>query len=324
MTSSLTSGAAERDPDVISLADFVPQGFSPVPRDRELGVHDPDGGRSNVRYPGTYLHRVAERLEVEIEGLQVPGGDQRHPCSISASRRGDVGRHRRRAACPPRSRWCCRASTCGATRPCSGVDPDRLRRFQNVGPRLLAPSSVTPSTTMSTTRRIVRRAHRPLLPLPARPATRGRDPARAMPTTGQAAQAFSARAACPGPVLRFRTGPGRVGHDHLHARPGSFPFNQSNLRIDRARGVGAAALRGRSRRVGFEGVDLDVRPRRRSRGSGTDRRRAAWSPATAGAVRGPVSRSGESRRRRSCSPAGWPARRGRRVHLFLTYRFDVR
>ena len=287
---------------VISLADFAPQAFFEF---RETGTLEYTIPMAEIErsYPGTYLHRV-QSVEVEIEGLQVPegiNGSLEH-LGISSWRRSD-GTIQSRVSAPESlvlSGFDLRRDSA-----LFRVDANRLRVFENAGTagswRLqVPPSSNDVDYTSLFDVRIVYYflcLHDTQLEAQIR---------AAMPTTGQAAQAFSARLHAPDQFFAF--GPDPDGSDTITFTldPRSFPFNQKNLRVTEL-AVSVLRDRGQDPPVGFEGVDLDVTLNEVTRSGTTDAEGVVASDSGSGPLAPFAGRpSGTSRSRSPARAASVP------------------
>jgi tetratricopeptide (TPR) repeat protein len=302
---------------VISLADFAPQAFFEF---RDTGVLEFTVPIDEIErhYPGTYLHRI-QGIEVEIEGLLVPegiNGTLEH-LGISSWRRSD-GTVQSRVSAPESlvlSGFDLRRDSA-----LFRVDPGRLRVFENSGSagswRLRVPpgsNDVDYASIFDV--RIV------LYFLCLHDARLEAQIRAAMPTTGEAAQAFSARLHAPDQYFAFGPDP---GSDTIRFTldPRAFPYNQQHLRIAE---IGVSVLRseGQKPAVAFGGVDLDVTLGGSTRSGTTTADGVVASDRGGGALGG---FAGEPVGDVEVTFTGPDAQRGEvaDVHLFLTYRYDVR
>jgi tetratricopeptide (TPR) repeat protein len=231
-----SKGKRNRVRYVISLSDFAPQAFTDFLRTGILEFTVPLDAIERV-FPGTYLHRI-QSVEVEIEGLQVPegiSGTLTH-MGISSWRSGDET-VKSRVTAPE-------AMILSGFRLRRDLvlyraDPNRLGLFENSGVaaswRLELPpdSNDVDFTTISDVRLVVYFycLHDPNLEVSIR---------ATFPTTGEAAQSFSARLHAPDEYFAFGPPPDGGSRITFALDPRIFPYNQLNLRSTR---LGVQVLR---------------------------------------------------------------------------------
>lgn len=303
---------------VISLADFAPQAFFEF---RETGALEFTISIEEIEraYPGTYLHRI-QSVEVEIEGLQVPegiNGTLEH-LGISSWRRSN-GSIQSRVSAPESlvlSGFDLRRDSA-----LFRVDPSRLRVFENAGTAGSWRLRVPPGTNDVdyTSLFDVRIVFYFLCLHDTRLETQIR---AALPTRGQAAQAFSARLHAPDQFFAF--GPDPDGGDTIRFTldPRSFPFNQKNLRFTE---VGVSVLHDEEQDPpnAFTGVDLDVTLDGVTRSGTTDANGVVASDTGSGPLAAFAGRPVGDIDITFTGPDGQRAKVAD-VHLFMNYRFDVR